>query len=449
MKLRANIELEKIKPHPLNPRQDLGDLTELAASIKANGVLQNVTVIPETDEHGNDTGCYITLIGHRRCAAAKEAGLTEVPCVVNDEFDERDQVAMMVIENDQRAALTPYEQAKGYQVMLDLGMSVRDISEKVGASERKVRRRIKLTELDEEALKAASLKAISFDELEKLNAIKDDNTRNDVLSAFGTSEYSWKYRAAIEKERQEEQKAIFRSALMKKGAIEGRYEGTYTHNYIDSVPLENEAPSDLTEKMLEGIQYFFSFVNSWCYLYTEKTVLLVPQDNEESEQERADKEREERIEKSMRELDELCKMAYKLRTGFIASCSEQTCKAHVNDIISFLTKVMWSNGAYTGSYWVRNMYPYVGGESADAKTAAREFSEFYARTWPHQTLLWNACAMLNDSEDEDFYNGACEYERNEKIMALYELLEKLGYEMSSVEKALIYGTHELFEKGEE
>ena len=99
---------------------------------------------------------------------------------------------------------------------------------------------------------------------------------------------------------------------------------------------------------------------------------------------------------------------------------------------------------------MKNMYPYVGGESKDAKTAVNEFSEFYARTWPHQTLLWNACAMLNDSEDEDFYNGACEYERNEKMISLYDLLCKLGYEMSDVEKKLVNGTHELFEKkGEE
>ena len=57
------IQLDHIHPHPDNPRKDLGDLTELADSIKKNGLLQNLTVVPidgEPDE-------YTAIIGHRRC----------------------------------------------------------------------------------------------------------------------------------------------------------------------------------------------------------------------------------------------------------------------------------------------------------------------------------------------------------------------------------------------
>ena len=65
----VNIGLEHIHPHPDNPRKDLGDLTELAESIKKNGILQNLTVIPKEGEPGE----YIAIIGHRRSAAAKLA----------------------------------------------------------------------------------------------------------------------------------------------------------------------------------------------------------------------------------------------------------------------------------------------------------------------------------------------------------------------------------------
>ena len=65
------ISIDKLIPHPQNPRKELGDLTELADSIKANGVYQNLTVV----EDGDDT--YKIIIGHRRHAAAKIAGLTE------------------------------------------------------------------------------------------------------------------------------------------------------------------------------------------------------------------------------------------------------------------------------------------------------------------------------------------------------------------------------------
>ena len=73
------IAVDKLFPHPDNPRHDLGDLTELTESIKSRGVLQNLTVVrhPFTDEEE-----YTVVIGHRRLEAAKRAGLATVPCRV-------------------------------------------------------------------------------------------------------------------------------------------------------------------------------------------------------------------------------------------------------------------------------------------------------------------------------------------------------------------------------
>ena len=63
------IPVTRLFPHPDNPRKDLGDLTELANSIKEKGIMQNLTVVPRI----NST--YTVIIGHRRLAAAKAAGL--------------------------------------------------------------------------------------------------------------------------------------------------------------------------------------------------------------------------------------------------------------------------------------------------------------------------------------------------------------------------------------
>ena len=98
MKYIDNLRIELLTPHPDNPRKDLGDLTELAASIKENGVLQNLTVVPHEDG-------YRVIIGHRRLEAAKLAGLTEVPCVIVD-MSPKEQVQTMLLENMQRADLT-------------------------------------------------------------------------------------------------------------------------------------------------------------------------------------------------------------------------------------------------------------------------------------------------------------------------------------------------------
>ena len=139
------LSVDKLHPHPDNPRKDMGDLTELTDSIKANGVFQNLTVVPEGDG-------YTIIIGHRRCAAAKAAGLTEVPCIVT-EMSEREQLQTMLTENMQRSDLTVYEQAQGFQMMLNMGDTVDDIAEKSGFSATTVRRRVKLLELDKDKFK--------------------------------------------------------------------------------------------------------------------------------------------------------------------------------------------------------------------------------------------------------------------------------------------------------
>lgn len=109
----VTIGLEHIHPHPDNPRKDLGDLTELAESIKKNGIMQNLTVIPKEGEPGE----YITIIGHRRSAAAKLAGVTEAPCRVVEGMTDKEQMSTMLEENMQRNDLTIWEQAQGFQMM--------------------------------------------------------------------------------------------------------------------------------------------------------------------------------------------------------------------------------------------------------------------------------------------------------------------------------------------
>ncbi len=135
----VNIAIDRLFPHSDNPRKDLGDLSELAASIKASGILQNLTVVPNEPENSNTD--FTIMIGHRRFAAAKIAGLTEMPCIVV-EMSEREQLQTMLVENMQRSDLTVYEQAQGFQMMLNMGDSVAEIAEKSGFSQTTIRRRV-------------------------------------------------------------------------------------------------------------------------------------------------------------------------------------------------------------------------------------------------------------------------------------------------------------------
>jgi ParB family chromosome partitioning protein len=89
-----DISIESIDPNPANPRQDIGDVSELAASIAEQGVQQNLVVVPSGENR------YTVVIGHRRLAAARQAGLTTLPCAIR-EWDETETPTAEEEENEE------------------------------------------------------------------------------------------------------------------------------------------------------------------------------------------------------------------------------------------------------------------------------------------------------------------------------------------------------------
>lgn len=173
----------QLEPHPDNPRKDLGDLEELRESIREHGIMQNLTVIPtdNTLEH------FRILIGHRRFAAS-EGILTELPCVIAEGLSDREQVGIMLCENIQRSDLTYIEQARGFQMMLDLGDTVETIADKTGFSEKTIKSRLEINKLDEETLTETSERfQLSIADFMKLSKIKDVEKRNEILENVDSS----------------------------------------------------------------------------------------------------------------------------------------------------------------------------------------------------------------------------------------------------------------------
>jgi len=174
------IETCRLGPHPDNPRKDLGDLEELTASVRASGILQNLTVVPMPGAPGN----YRIVIGHRRFAAAIRAGLTEVPCVISDMTPD-EQLATMMAENVQRNNLTLFEQIQGVGRMVQLGMDLPEIARRTGIAEKTVRRDAKISAAYKpDALKTAVDKGITIQDLVELQAIEDEDTRNEVMAKY-------------------------------------------------------------------------------------------------------------------------------------------------------------------------------------------------------------------------------------------------------------------------
>jgi ParB/RepB/Spo0J family partition protein len=139
------IPIDKIRPAPEN-RDDLGDLDELAASIKARGVAQAVHVRP------NDDGTYQIVFGERRWRAAKAAGLTEIKAEVR-QLDDLDAALEQISENMDRKDLSSLEKAKALRRALSAGkqqgvrLGQRELAARLGKSQATVSKYLALLAL--------------------------------------------------------------------------------------------------------------------------------------------------------------------------------------------------------------------------------------------------------------------------------------------------------------
>jgi hypothetical protein len=155
-------------------------------------------------------------------------------------------------------------------------------------------------------------------------------------------------------------------------------------------------------------------------------------------------------ERNFAALDRAAKIAHQLRTRFIVSISEQQCRDHVNDIIAYLTKLMWTSPSSVAGKWnIEYTMKYTGDEESNGDAKAAKLHEYYAYIHPHKTLLWNACAAFADSEWRKFHNPDCKHIEAAPLRDFYEFLEKLGYTMSREEREMMNGTHEYFIKDED
>jgi ParB family chromosome partitioning protein len=121
------IPVEQIRPNPEQPRKALGDLRELAESIREKGVLEPLLVrfVPRED-------CYYIISGERRYHAARAAGLREVPCIEKT-ADDAETLEIGLIENIQRKDLTPFEEADGlHRLSTQFEYTHEDVAKKIG-----------------------------------------------------------------------------------------------------------------------------------------------------------------------------------------------------------------------------------------------------------------------------------------------------------------------------
>lgn len=471
------LPVDKLLPHPDNPRKDLGDLQELADSIKANGVLQNLTVVSleseaaewsaltkQYQEHPTEElrnlmnritanqpkdgeGLFRVVIGHRRLAAAKLAGLAEVPCVISN-MDYREQVRTMLMENIQRADLTVYEQAQGFQMMLDLGDTVEVIAKKAGFSQSTVRRRVKLLELDQQKFKASVERGAMLQDYAELEKIEDPELKNKVLDAIGTNNFRMTLNNAINEEKNRKHIAEVSAAVSEFATLVETADRTVMQ-YSTSYDTWNKKKKVERPEDADTVKYYYTASAQSVTVYREKTdtaenaEVLVEQARQKAEFER----REAALKK-------LAEDTYKLRLDFIRNYSKA--KKNLPMVIQFAGLALCETSDSADFEILADLLEIACDLENDGFDM--EAYNIALAERPEYTLLATAYAAA-DYEGLTYYrknyrleNGQygyhLDYEANEHLDFLYHRLADLGYEMSDEEKALQGGTHELFREGD-
>ena len=474
-----HIGLERLVPHPNNPRKDLGDLTELAESIRAKGrILQNLTVIPADmkqwdnfteDDKKNYPGNYTVVVGHRRREAALLAGLKEAPCMVLDDLDDRAQIAMMLLENIQRNDLTLAEQGQGFQMMLDLGDDYKSISAQTGISETTIRKKVKIVNTFGahaiEAVTKVQERPIALEDYEKVAKIEDKDERNDVFDTLGTEEFDWALKSALNNQKKNEFKKRMAEEAQK-FAEEGsrqdyvsskikEYWSFYNCNEDDVIALREFAKNvDIKD---DDNQYFFflgeGFTGLTVYLKDDisNEALNEIQGNAEEEDRIKEAERQENINKLMARFVQARDMRAAFIRKFTGSSKHseaintmivqallgdsQVCETTLRTVFGIKTKFRpkWQEGSgeTLGEAVSRIIHQYQGQKDIDLR------------------LIGAYCRMESESHTLHAINRDGTYKPNTGLMRLYENLTALGYRPSKEESQLIDGSHSLFAQEED
>lgn len=443
----VNMPIEYLVPHPQNPRKDLGNLDELTASIKENGIYQNLTVIPVNEEVPDEEPKYMVVIGHRRLEAAKRAGLQEVPCAIVRDLSETQQLQIMLLENMQRSDLTIYEQAQGFQQLLDFGMDIEDISQQSGFSKRTIRRRLEIAKLDQNKLKKlSSTRQLSLKEFDALAKIKNLEARNEAMEKIGTNDFALAVKRAMDKEKLADNMPVFLADMERLGIKKfpdsaNKYSSKYRR--VGSLDLyEYEVTKDKIPKKTAGVYYEASYPRN-VEFYVKET-----KKGKVKEKSAKETEKEKRIKEAWFKVDAMAATHYELRKTFMENFKATT-KQHELVLMGAYSVAVLQGVTYMGLGSV-NKEAGIDNKYFDPKRDEKAVKLAFDGYFDIQQCAKVIYKLFGDSEEEDYASnsrfGYPTYKINPRLEALYHWLIALGYQMSSEEKLIAAGTHDIFQQ---
>ncbi|HEX5971561.1 MAG TPA: ParB/RepB/Spo0J family partition protein [Gemmatimonadaceae bacterium] len=170
------IRIAEISPNHFQPRRTFteAELAELEASLRANGLLQPITVRPK------GPGKWELVAGERRLRAATRLGWTEIPAVVRD-FDDRAMLTLALVENLQRSDLNALEEAEGYQRLIDeFGLTQQQVADAVGKDRTTITNLLRVLSLPPSIRELVEKGLLSTGHARALLAIRDPRQQQEL-----------------------------------------------------------------------------------------------------------------------------------------------------------------------------------------------------------------------------------------------------------------------------
>ena len=183
-----NLKITEVEPNREQPRKNFNQeaLEELAESIKEYGLIQPI-IVTEKD------GYYSIIAGERRWRACKLAGLEEIPAIIRDD-DERRNNEIALIENIQREDLNPYEKALGIKNLIQAyNLTQEEVAKKLGKSRSAIANSIRVLNLEPRVLEFAKQGKITEAHCKALLSITDPEkqylTAVDIIEKIKPDSY--------------------------------------------------------------------------------------------------------------------------------------------------------------------------------------------------------------------------------------------------------------------
>lgn len=347
-----------------------------------------------------------------------------------------------------RSDLTTYEQAQGFQLMLDLGDTVEQVASKSGFSQSTIRRRVKLLSLDRDAFRRAELRGATLSDYAELDKIESVEDKNKALEALGTQNFRRVMQEVLENQKWEHRKAEWISDL-KKFAIEDPNATYQTHEHVTGYSKWNITKDVVVPEDADHVQYFYKVSSGQIDLY--KTRDVAAEDAEKAKRDAA-REEERMIGESFHNITELM---FNLRREFVVELTPTDCKKGFPAIARYMACAADDNfdldltliGNILG---VELSQEFVDSSGKDWYKILDEDGVY--GTMPEKVLLALAYSSMDSSYcgywskdwNVERQKYVYSYRENPTLDATYEMLTALGYEISDDEQALRDGTHKIF-----